>query len=150
MKIKMVLFDKNTHKILAKFTLVLGLRAVLPTDITYIDKKALNLPECASDPDFKSVWLREFLNNRYPEHLSGEGTKDYDIRMGNLIGIDYRHSGFGRMDEELRGVISLVNKFASSKDLLLAAPESDQAFFLTELDKGLNQMFILRRWNFEL
>ena len=141
MTIKMVLFDKCTREVFARFSLIPGLKGVTPVDITYASGRLF--PE--NDTAY-CLWA--FLNSRAPKRLDGESTEEYDIRMGELIGINYKKSGFGRMNEELRGVVSMVNRFEREDlDNLACAPEEDCVFLLSELDAELNVIFTLRRWD---
>ncbi len=132
--IDMVLLDKKNKKRLVKFEMLIGLRAVLPVAILK-DNGSFFEPGISSDE--KLSRLHAFLNSRLPEKLPGEDTSSYDRRMASLLGIDYGKTSFGRMDEDVGGVLSFVNGFKNSGDDYVCIPENSQAFYLVGLDENL-------------
>lgn len=132
--ISMVLFDKKNKKQLVKFEMLIGLKAVLPVAIS---EDSGGFFESGSSDDEKLSYLHTFLNSRLPEKLPGEDTPSYDRRMASLLGIDYGKTSFGRMDEDVGGVLSFVSGFESSGDNYACIPENSQAFYLVGLDENL-------------
>ena len=132
--ISMVLFDKKNKKQLVKFEMLVGLKAVLPV---VISEDSGGFFEPGISDDEKLSYLHTFLNSRLPEKLPGEDTPSYDRRMASLLGIDYKKTSFGRMDEDAGGVLSFVSGFKSSGDDYTCIPENSQAFYLIGLDENL-------------
>ena len=132
--ISMVLLDKRNKKRLVKFEMLIGLKAVLPV---VISEDSGGFFEPGISDDEKLSYLYAFLNSRLPEKLPGEDTPSYDRRMASLLGIDYKKTSFGRMNEDVGGVLSFISGFESRSDSYACVPENSQAFYLVGLDENL-------------